>query len=258
VAGDVGVNIPVKTAAELDGMRASGRAAARVLAAVLERVAPGVMTRELEEAAREALEREGAQSAFLGYRGYPARICVSINDEVVHGIPGARRIEAGDLVSVDCGVILNGWYGDVARTVVVGAGEPAAWRLVTVAEAALAAATAAAVDGRRLGDVCAAIQQTVEAAGFSVVRDFVGHGIGRALHEDPQIPNFGRPGTGPVLRAGMTLAIEPMVNERGSPVRVDPDGWTVRTCDGGRSAHVENTVAVGQTAPEVLTDLGDG
>ncbi len=254
----MGVSIPIKTDAELDQMRASGRAAARVLAAVLARVAPGVTTEELEEAAREALEREGAQSAFLGYRGYPARICVSINDEVVHGIPGPRRIEAGDVVSVDCGVILNGWYGDVARTVVVGSVEPDAWRLVSVAEAALAAATAQAVEGRRLGDLCAVIQQTVEAAGFSVVRDFVGHGIGRALHEEPQIPNFGKPGTGPVLRAGMTLAIEPMVNERGSPVQVDPDGWTVRTCDGGRAAHVENTVAVGRTAAEVLTDLGDG
>jgi methionyl aminopeptidase len=247
------VAIPVKTPADLDRMRESGRMAARVLAAVAREVRPGVTTRHLDGIARDMLAREGAASAFLGYRGFPGHICVSINDEVVHGIPGDRRIAMGDLVSLDCGVLYRGWHGDTARTVVVGATDPEAIRLVRVTEDALAAALAVAVEGSRLGDVSHAVQAVVEAAGFSVVREFVGHGIGRSLHEDPQIPNFGTAGRGPRLRAGMTLAVEPMVNQRGCAVRVDGDGWTVRTRDGGLSAHAEHTVAVGKGAAEVLT-----
>ncbi len=248
------MKIAIKTAAEIAAMRTSGRVAARVLEAVCRRVRPGATTRELEEAAREEMARAGAVSAFFGYRGYPAHICVSVNDEVVHGIPGDRTIAAGDVVSIDCGVLLGGWYGDTARTVVAGAGDPTALRLIRAAEDALAAAVARAVEGAHVGDLSAAVQRTVEAAGFSVVREFVGHGIGRGLHEEPQVPNFGEPGQGPRLCAGMTLAIEPMVNERGSEVRVDPDGWTVRTCDGGRSAHAEHTLVVGRDAAEVLTE----
>ncbi|OQW97902.1 MAG: type I methionyl aminopeptidase [Verrucomicrobia bacterium A1] len=234
-------------------MRASGRLTAGVLAAVAREVRPGVTTRELDLCARDLIAREGGASAFLGFRGFPGHICVSINDEVVHGIPGDRRVEMGDIVSLDCGVLYQGWHGDTARTVRVGTTDPEALRLVRVTEDALAAAVAAAVEGRRLGDVSHAVQSTVEAAGFSVVREFVGHGIGRRLHEEPQIPNFGTAGRGPVLRAGMTLAIEPMVNQRGCEVRVGPDGWTVRTVDGGLSAHAEHTVAVRAGAAEVLT-----
>ncbi len=234
-------------------MRISGRVTARVLDAVVRHVRPGVTTRELDEVAREELARAGAVSAFLGYRGFPAHICVSVNDEVVHGIPGDRQIREGDVVSIDCGVQLDGWYGDSARTVIAGVGDAAALRLIRAAEDALAAAVAQAVEGAHVGDIGAAIEEAVRAAGFSVVREFVGHGIGRALHEEPQVPNFGVRGQGPRLRAGMTLAIEPMVNERGSAVRVDPDGWTVRTCDGGRSAHVEHTVVVGVRQAEILT-----
>lgn len=247
------MGIPVKTPAELDRMRESGRLAARVLKAVAREVRPGVSTRDLDGIARDLIANEGANSAFLGYRGFPGCICVSVNDEVVHGIPGDRRVAMGDIVSLDCGVLFRGWHGDTARTVVVGATDPEAMRLVRVTEDALAAAMAAAVEGNRLGDVSHAVQDVVEAAGFSVVREFVGHGIGRALHEDPQIPNFGPAGKGPRLRAGMTLAIEPMVNQRGHEVRVDRDGWTVRTRDGGLSAHVEHTVAVGEGSAEVLT-----
>jgi methionyl aminopeptidase len=247
------VAIPVKTPDELARRRDSGRLAARVLAAVARGVRPGVTTAELDGIARDLIASEGATSAFLGYRGFPGHICVSLNDEVVHGIPGDRRVEMGDIVSLDCGVLFRGWHGDTARTVVVGATDPEAMRLVRVTEDALVAGMAMAVEGNRLGDVSHAVQSVVEAAGFSVVREFVGHGIGRALHEDPQIPNFGTAGKGPRLRAGMTLAIEPMVNQRGHEVRVDRDGWTVRTRDGGLSAHVEHTVAVGEGSAEVLT-----
>lgn len=247
--------IPVKSADELARMRDSGGIAARVLAAVAKDVRPGVTIRELNEVAREAIEREGAVSAFLGYRGFPGQICVSVNDEVVHGMPRDLRIAIGDIVSLDCGVVYRGWYGDNARTVAVGVSDPEALRLIRVTEDALEAGVAAAVAGRRLGDVGHAVQTVVEAAGFSVVREFVGHGIGRALHEEPQIPNFGPAGRGPILKAGMTLAIEPMVNQRGLEVQVDPDGWTVRARDGGLSSHAEVTVAVGPDSAEVLTKV---
>lgn len=247
--------IPVKSADELARMRESCGIAARVLAAVVADVRPGVTVRELNETARKAIEDAGARSAFLGYRGFPGQICVSVNDEVVHGVPRDLRISMGDIVSVDCGVVFQGWYGDNARTVAVGVSDPDALRLIRVTEDALAAGVAAAVDGRRLGDVSHAVQTVVEASGFSVVREFVGHGIGRVLHEAPQIPNFGPAGRGPMLRAGMTLAIEPMVNQRGMEVRIDPDGWTVRTKDGGLSSHAEVTVAVGAESAEVLTKI---
>lgn len=234
-------------------MRVSGRIAARVLSAVAREVRPGVTTAELDAYARDCIAREGAVSAFKGYRGYPGHICVSVNEEVVHGIPGVRRILMGDLVSLDVGVRFDGFHGDNARTVLVGVTDPDVVRLVQVTEQALEAAIAQAVEGRRLSDVSHAVQTVAESAGFSVVRDFVGHGIGRDMHEAPQIPNFGKPGQGPRLAAGMTLAIEPMVNLGGHGVRVLGDRWTVVTVDGRPSAHAEHTVAVGLDRAEILT-----
>lgn len=247
------MRIPVKSPAELERMRVSGRIAARVLAAVAREVRPGITTAELDEFARVCIAAEGAVSAFKGYRGYPGQICVSVNEEVVHGVPGVRRIQMGDLVSLDVGVKFDGFFGDNAKTVLVGVTDPEIVRLVQVAEESLKAAIRQAVDGRQLSDVSHAVQSVVEGAGFSVVRDFVGHGIGRAMHEPPQIPNFGKPGQGPRLKAGMTLAIEPMVNLGGYEVRVLGDRWTVVTVDGRPSAHVEHTVVVGMERAEILT-----
>ncbi len=242
-----------KTPDEIARMRAAGRLAAEVRDELAASIRPGVTTAELDARAGEAIARRGATSAFLGYRGYPGQVCVSINEEVVHGIPGPRRIAVGDLVSLDVGVRLDGWHGDTATTVMVGVSDPDTVRLVRVTEAALAAAIAQARPGNRLGDISHAVQAAVEAAGFSVVRDFVGHGIGRRLHEDPQVPNFGPAGQGPELRVGMTLAIEPMVNAGGAAVRVLDDGWTVVTRDGRPSAHVEHTVGIGPDGAEILT-----
>lgn len=247
------MRIPVKSPAELERMRVSGRIAARVLASVAREVRPGITTAELDEFARERIAAEGAVSAFKGYRGYPGHICVSVNEEVVHGVPGVRRIQMGDVVSLDVGVKFDSFHGDNARTVLVGVTDPEIVRLVQVAEQSLQAAIRQAVDGRQLSDVSHAVQSVVEGAGFSVVRDFVGHGIGRDMHEPPQIPNFGRPGQGPRLKAGMTLAIEPMVNLGGHEVRTLGDRWTVVTVDGRPSAHVEHTVVVGFERAEILT-----
>lgn len=245
--------IRIKTAFELDRMRASNRLAARLLADLSERIRPGVSTGELEEAAVEWLGREGARSAFKGYRGFPGHICASVNEEVVHGIPGPRRIRIGDIVSLDVGVIFDGFVGDTARTVAVGVSDPDVMRLVSVAKSALDAGLEAARAGARLSDISHAVERTTAAAGFSVVREFVGHGIGRRMHEDPQIPNFGPPGRGPVLRPGMTLAIEPMINLGGAGVETLPDGWTVVTRDRRPSAHFEHTIAVTETGAEILT-----
>ncbi|MBP7276075.1 MAG: type I methionyl aminopeptidase [Kiritimatiellae bacterium] len=243
-----------KTPGEIDAMRVSGRLAAQVRDMVARAVQPGVTTRELDELARAEFVRLGCRPAFLGYRGYPASVCVSVNDEVVHGIPGARVIQPGDLVSLDVGVEQDGWFGDTATTVLVGAPSAEAMRLVDVAGQALEAAIATAAEGRWLSDVSQAVQRTVESNGFSVVRDFVGHGIGRRMHEEPQVPNFvDRRMSRIRLAAGMTLAIEPMVNAGGAAVRVEPDGWTVRTADGSLSAHVEHTVVVGRDRGEILT-----
>jgi methionyl aminopeptidase len=248
--------IVIKGPAELEGMRASGRAAARVRDAVARSVSPGATTQELGEFAAELIRKEGAESAFLGYRGYPGVICVSVNEVVVHGIPGPRRIQMGDIVSIDVGVRLAGFIGDTATTVMVGTVDPRWVQLVRTAERALDLAIAAAEAGRRLSDVSHAVECEATASGLSVVRDFVGHGIGRKMHEDPQIPNFGRPGRGPVLKAGMTLAIEPMINLGGYEVDVLDDRWTAVTRDRLPSAHFEHTVAVRNGEAEILTPKG--
>lgn len=250
--------IPVKTPAELDRMRASNRIAADVLRAIMAQVRPGVTTRELEELAVEEITRRGARSAFLGYRGYPAHICVSINEQVVHGIPGPRVIRMGDVVSIDVGVVYEGFVGDTAATVAVGVTDPDVLRLIAATEQALANAIAVARAGAHLSDLSHAIESTATAAGFNVVRDFVGHGIGRRMHEEPQVPNFGPPGRGPLLRPGMTLAIEPMLTMGDWRVRVLPDGWTVVTVDGRPSAHAEHTIAIGEDGAEVLTRPSQG
>ncbi|MCF7837030.1 MAG: type I methionyl aminopeptidase [Candidatus Marinimicrobia bacterium] len=245
--------IKIKSPAELERMRASGRLAAQLREAVVARVAPGVTTRELDAYAREWLAQHGARSAFLGYRGYPGCICISVNDEVVHGIGGDRQVLMGDLVSLDFGVSYEGYVGDTAKTVLVGALQPESLHLVQTAEAALQAGIAAARPGNHVGDIGHAVEQVARRARMSVVRDFVGHGVGRHLHEDPQVPNYGRPGQGARLRPGMTLAIEPMLNRGGAAVRVLADGWTVVTRDGSLSAHCEHTVAIGPEGPEILT-----
>ncbi len=245
--------IIVKNEAELEKMRRAGRITAQVCAALARSVSPGMTTAELDGYAAELIGRLGGQSAFLGYRGYPGNVCVSVNEEVVHGVPGRRRIQLGDIVSLDVGVAVNGFVGDMATTVMVGVADPDVIRLVTVAQQALAAGIRQARAGNRLSDISAAIEATAGGAGFSVVHDFVGHGIGRTMHEDPQIPNFGPPGRGPVLRPGMTLAIEPMLNLGSAEVEVREDRWTVATRDRRPSAHFEHTVAVGPAAAEILT-----
>ena len=247
------MKIPLKSAAELEGMRTSCRMTAEVLQRVAEAVQAGVTTGELDALTRRVIERMGAKPSFLGYRGYPASICISVNEEVIHGIPGPRVIMPGDVVSLDVGVYYNGFHGDSATTVLVGVTDPDTIRLVETTKRALAAAVAAARPGGRLSDVSHAAQSMVEASGCSVVREFVGHGVGRHLHEDPQVPNYGAPGRGPVLAPGMTLAIEPMVNLGRPEVVVLDDGWTVVTRDGKPSAHFEHTVAVLEERVEILT-----
>ena len=234
-------------------MRRVNGMTARVRDRVASLVRPGITTKELGDAAFSLIREFGGVSAFYGYHGFPGQICVSVNDEVVHGIPGLRVIRDGDLVSIDVGICFEGFIGDTAITVAAGSIDPEKKRLLEVTRAALDAGTAEAVAGNRVGDISHAIQTVVEAAGFSVVREFVGHGIGRDMHEDPQVPNFGKPGRGAKLRPGMTLAIEPMVNMGGAKVEVLEDGWTAVTKDGCPSAHFEHTVAVGVTAPEILT-----
>ena len=235
-------------------MRVACRLSAEVLAEVVAAVRPGVTTGELDAFAAERMRRLGVKSAFFGYGGFPGHTCISLNEEVVHGIPGPRVINAGDLVSVDLGVVAEGFIGDNATTVRVGAVDGESGRLCEVCEAALAAGVDAARAGRRLGDIGHAVQAVAEAAGFGVVRDYCGHGVGRKLHEDPQIPNFGTPGKGPELRPGMTLAIEPMINQGTWKVDVMTNGWTVKTRDRKRSAHFEHTVLVVESGPaEILT-----
>jgi len=245
--------IVTKSAAELEIMRQAGRVTAAALRAVGEAVRPGVTTGELDALAEDAIRSAGAVPAFKGYHGFPASLCTSVNAEVVHGIPGKRRLRAGDILSVDCGAIVDGYYGDAARTFPVGEPADEALRLMKVTSESLEAGIACCVPGQRLYDVSAAVQGVVEAAGFSVVREYVGHGIGRSMHEDPQVPNYGRAGTGPVLQVGVVLAIEPMVNAGGADVRSLDDGWTVVTVDGSLSAHFEHTVAVTHEGPLVLT-----
>lgn len=247
--------IVLKSPAEVAKMRRACEVAATALQAVVHAVGPGMTTRELDRIAEDRIRALGGVPSFLGYRGYPASLCVSVGDEVVHGIPGRRRLREGEIVSLDLGALVEGFHGDLAVTVPVGEISQDLTRLLQVTAAALEEGIRTVRPGRRLGDVGAAIQRYVERHGFSVVRDFAGHGVGRSLHEEPQIPNFGRPGNGVTLRPGMTLAIEPMVNVGGPEVTVDPDGWTVRTKDHKASAHFEHTVAVTENGADVLTRL---
>ncbi len=236
-------------------MEVANRIVAEILAGVQERVRPGVETRELDELAEEMCRSRQVEPAFKGYRGYPRSICVSVNEEIVHGIPGARRIQAGDLVSLDFGVKYQGYYGDAALTLAVGEVDPRSRALMTATEQALYAGIGQAKVGQHLTDISHAVQAMVEGAGFGVIREFVGHGIGRSLHEDPQIPNFGPPGRGPRLQAGMTLAIEPMTSMGAWQVRILQDGWTAVTQDGSCAAHFEHTVAVTAQGPVILSRL---
>lgn len=246
--------IHLKSADEIARMRAACDIVREVLDELARAAVPGVSTAELDRLARARTHERGAEPAFLGYHGFPAALCVSVNDEVVHGIPSPSRFLAeGDVVGLDFGVVLDGWYGDAARTVPIGRVAPAATRLLEVGREALERAIAAARPGATTGDLGAAVQRYVEGQGFSVVRDFVGHGIGRRLHEPPHLPNFGRPGAGQKLVPGMVLAIEPMLNAGGAEVEQLDDGWTAVTADGSLSAHFEHTVVVTENGPEILT-----
>jgi methionyl aminopeptidase len=249
------MNIPRRSASELRLMRLAGRVVAEMHDRIRHALRPGVTTARLDQIGREVLERRGAQSNFLGYHGYPAVICTSVNDEVVHGIPGARVLDDGDLVSIDCGAIVEGWHGDAAFSATIGPASDDAQRLIDGVEAGLAAAIAAMVPGNKLGDVSHAVELVLEGAGLGIVRDYSGHGIGRAMHERPDVPNHGRPGRGPQLMSGNVLAIEPMATARGEDVVVLDDGWTVVTKDGGWAAHCEHTVLVTDNGPEILTCL---
>ncbi len=247
------MSIIVKSAEEIAAMREAGKIVAEVLNILTGQIMAGMKTKELDAiAAREAVKR-GATPSFKGYRGYPASLCVSINDEIVHGIPGNRVIREGDVVSLDFGVIYKGFQGDAATTVGIGEVEARARALMDAGRGSLEAGIRAAREGNRLGDISSAIQKHAEFMGFSVVREYTGHGIGREMHEDPLVPNFGVPGTGPVLKKGMTLALEPMLNAGDFRTRTMPDGWTVRTADGSLSVHYEHTVAITDGEAEVLT-----
>ncbi len=244
----------LKSLQEIEKIHRAGMVVADVLAGIREMVRPGVSTLELDEYAERMIRTAGAKPAFKGYRGYPRTLCTSVNDQVIHGIPAREVVlREGDLLSVDVGAILDGFYGDAAVTIPVGEVSPQAAQLLQVTEESLARGIEQAVPGNRLFDISAAIQRHVEAHGYSVVRDFVGHGIGRSLHEDPQVPNFGERGRGPRIQAGMVLAIEPMVNQGGSATVVKEDNWTAVTADGALSAHFEHTIAVLEHGPRILT-----
>jgi methionyl aminopeptidase len=252
--------IPIKTAKEVDKMRKACRTASDILERVSELVRPGISTKEVDQAAADLMQEAGVKSAFLGYRlghrVFPGHICISLNDEIVHGIGSQRRIQYGDIVKLDIGVIEDGWVGDTASTVAVGMINERTEKLLRVTEHALRRAIATASEGVRLGDVCAAVEEEAVANQFSVVREFVGHGVGRKLHEEPQVPNYGKRGSGPRLKAGMTLAIEPMINAGTAAVRLLDDGWTVCTADGTASAHFEHTVLITKENAEILTWRG--
>lgn len=244
--------VVLKTPGELELMDQANRVVHTVLDGLAERIAPGVTTRELDRWAEETIRAAGGVPAFLNYRGFPATLCTALNDVIVHGIPDDRPLEDGDIIGFDCGVLFKGYYGDSARTYAVGSIAEDAAKLLEVTREALEHGAEAVRPGNRLYDISHAIQQHVEQYGFSIVREFVGHGVGTALHEDPQVPNFGKPGRGPRLKTGMVLAIEPMVNADGRRVKVDSDGWTARTRDGSLSAHFEYSVAVTPDGPWVL------
>jgi methionyl aminopeptidase len=246
--------ILIKSAAEIEKMRVSGMALRQVHDAVKAVVRAGASTMDMERAAAAKIDELGAKSAFKGYHNYPAVLCTSVNNQVIHGIPNDRTVlREGDVVSVDCGVVVNGYYSDCAVTYPVGKLSAPVEKLLRVTEASLYAAIDQAVVGNRLGDIAHAVQSMCEGEGFGVVRDFVGHGIGKSMHEDPQVPNFGNPGKGPRLKAGMVLAIEPMINIGSPDVHVLEDGWTAVTRDGSYSAHFEHTVAITKDGPLILT-----
>ena len=245
--------IPIKSEREIEKMRQSCKTAGSILDRVSSLLRPGITTREVDQAAADFMSEEKCRSAFLGYRKFPGHVCISINEEVVHGIGGNRRVQYGDIVKLDIGVVKDGWVGDTATTVPIGVIDTKVQRLLQVTEDTLELAITFAQSGRRLGDLCAAIEDEIVANGYSVVREFVGHGVGRKLHEEPQVPNYGRAGSGPKLKPGMTIAIEPMVNMGGSAVRVLEDNWTVVTVDGKPSAHFEHTVLITKAEPEILT-----
>lgn len=245
--------IKLKSAREIIMMRDAGKIVAEVLAEMEYAVKEGVTTAMLNKIAEKIIRKNGAEPAFLGYHNFPASICTSLNNEVVHGIPGLRRLEEGDIISIDVGTRLKGYYGDAAATFPVGKISPEAQALLDVTKMSLQKAIDAMESGRRLSDLSHAVQSYVESNHFSVVRNYVGHGIGEEMHEEPQVPNFGLPGRGPLLQQGIVLAIEPMVNVGSWEVNVLKDQWTVVTADGSLSAHFEHTVALGENGPEVLT-----
>ncbi len=247
------MSIGIKNERELEAMRKAGRVVALVLNVLKNSIRVGMKTSELNDVAERELKALGGRSSFKGYRGYAASVCVSINDEIVHGIPGNRIIKEGDIVSLDFGAVVDGYQGDAAITVMVGEAGLLARGLVSATQEALAAGIAAARAGGRLGDVSSAIQRYAEARGFSVIREYTGHGIGREMHEDPLVPNFGEPGTGPELKKGMTLALEPMLTTGDWRTKVGRDNWVVSTADGSLAAHFEHTVAVTADKAEILT-----
>jgi len=249
------MSIDCKSRSEIEKLRRAGRLVRELLYEIRDRVRPGVTTMDLERFTEKRLTELGARSAFKGYRGYPCCLCTSVNDQIIHGIPSDRRLKEGDILSLDLGVVLDGYYGDSAITVPVGQISEPLQRLLNVTEEALEMAIQKARAGNHLGDISATVQQHAEKNHYTVVREFVGHGIGRELHEEPQVPNYGTPGHGPVLKEGMVLAIEPMINSGGAAVRVLEDHWTAVTLDGGYSAHFEHMVAVTRNGPDVLTRL---
>lgn len=248
------VRIPIKSPQEIERMRESGRIAARILEQLAATVAPGISTGEIDRLAADLMEKNGCRSAFLGYRGFSGQICISVNEEVVHGIGGPRRIQPGDIVKIDVGITKGGFIGDNATTVACGEIPLETKRLLAVTEQSLYEAISKARPGRKLADLCGAVEEFCSPFGFTIVREFVGHGVGRKLHEEPQVPNYRPRGKSPTLMPGMTLAIEPMVNTGVPDVRILDDGWTVITSDRKPSAHFEHTVLITHGDPEILTD----
>ena len=252
--------IPIKSAREIDKMRQACRTASDVLERVSDLIRPGITTKEIDEAAADMMAEARVKSAFLGYRlghrVFPGNICISLNDEIIHGIASQRRVQYGDIVKLDIGVIEDGWIGDTAATVPVGMVDQRTEELLRVTQKALERAISVAYEGSRIGDIGSVIEDEARRAGFNVVREFVGHGVGRRLHEEPQVPNYGRRGTGPKLKPGMTIAIEPMINAGTAAVRLLEDGWTACTMDRMPSAHYEHTVLITKDEPEILTWRG--
>ena len=245
--------ITLKSSHEIELMRRAGKITAAARAYAGELVKPGVTTQEIDKAVEQFIRKQGAVPSFLHYNGYPASVCISVNDEIIHGIPGKRVLQEGDIVSIDVGAYNGGFHGDCAATFACGAIDPEAQRLIDVTRQSFFEGIRCAREGQRVGDISAAIQTYVESQGFSIVREYVGHGVGAKMHESPEIPNFGRPGRGPRLLRGMTLAIEPMVNAGTAAIQQLSDGWTVKTLDGKWAAHYENTVLITDGEPEILT-----